>query len=348
MKAPISLLIFLLSIHFCFGQTTKDSFYYKKVAEKGVKFISVANGQYKVFTQKIGKGKLKLLLLHGGPLNTHEYFENFPENLKKDGIEIYYYDQLGSYYSDQPGDTSIWEADNLVEQIEDVRKGLQLKNFYILGHSWGGMLAQLYGAKYRRHLKGIILSNTFAQIRDTKKLSNSKRSLDSTISNQVYSLPEFSTKYRVMLDSIAQRQKIKDTQLLKTVLSLYRTKEDSIVRRNFNFRGDIRPEPLIRNGQHINRKMREQVPQVYKIMNADYISAIEKIECPVLIIGGFYDRMYQDLYPEMKKHFIKTKARVYVCPNGSHFSMWDDTENYFREVVRFLKNVESKSFDPDN
>ena len=94
--------------------------------------------------------------------------------------------------------------------------------------------------------------------------------------------------------------------------------------------------------------MREQVPQVYKIMNADYISAIEKIECPVLIIGGFYDRMYQDLYPEMKKHFIKTKARVYVCPNGSHFSMWDDSENYFREVVRFLKNVESKSFDPDN
>ena len=135
--------------------------------------------------------------------------------------------------------------------------------------------------------------------------------------------------------------------MLKTLTALYRSKEDSIVRRNYNFRGDIRPEPLVRNGLHINRKMREQVPQVYKIMNADYLSAIEKVECPVLIIGGVYDRMYQDLYPEMKKHFIKTKARIYLCPNGSHFSMWDDSENYFREIARFLKDIQSKSFDPD-
>ncbi|MBK9483667.1 MAG: alpha/beta fold hydrolase [Chitinophagaceae bacterium] len=346
MRVIFTIIIFFISKQLCVGQMTKDSFYYKKINEKGVKFIKIFNGQHKIFTQKIGKGKIKLLLLHGGPLNTHEYFENFPDNLKNDGIEIYYYDQLGSYYSDQPSDSSIWDVDMLIEQIEEVRKGLKLKHFYILGHSWGGMLAQLYAAKHKKHLKGLILSNTFAQIRDTAKLSTSKRTLDSNISAQVRALPEFS-KYRIFLDSLSQKQKVKDTLLLKTLTALYRSKEDSIVRRNYNFRGDIRPEPLIRNGQHINRKMREQVPQVYKIMNADYLSAIEKIECPVLIIGGFYDRMYQDLYPEMKKHFIKTKARIYLCPNGSQFSMWDDSENYFREIVRFLKDIQSKSFDPD-
>ena len=177
---------------------TKDSFYYKKINEKGVKFIKIFNGQHKIFTQKIGKGKIKLLLLHGGPLNTHEYFENFPDNLKNDGIEIYYYDQLGSYYSDQPNDSSIWDVDMLIEQIEEVRKGLKLKHFYILGHSWGGMLAQHYAAKHKKHLKGLILSNTFAQIRYTAKLNTSKRILDSTISTQVWALPEFS-KYRMFL-----------------------------------------------------------------------------------------------------------------------------------------------------
>jgi len=209
------------------------------------------------------------------------------------------------------------------------------------------MIAQLYAAKYGKNLKGLILSNTYAQIRDTAKLNRAKRTLDSVISNQVYSLPEISIKYRVLFDSIAQRQKIKDTQLLKAAMTLYRIKEDSIVRRNFNFRGDIRPEPLIRNGLHTNRKLREQTRQVYEIFGSDYPSALEKIKCPVLIIGGFYDRMYQELYPEMKSLFIKTKVRIYLCPNGSHFSMWDDTENYFREVIRFLKNVQSNSFDPD-
>ncbi len=348
MKSGLLVFTFLLSLHFCSGQTVKDSFYYKKIVENGVKFINVSNGKYKVFTQKIGEGKIKLLLLHGGPVNTHEYFENFPEHLMREGVEIYYYDQLGSHYSDQPNDTSIWSEANLVEQVEEVRKGLYLDKFYILGHSWGGMLAQLYAAKYSKNLKGLILSNTPAQLRDNDKLIKSKRSLDSAISNQVYSLPEFNGKYRDVLDSIAKRQKMTDSQLLKTVMTLYRVKEDSILRRNYNFRGDIRPEPLVRNGLHINRKLREQVRQVYEIYGSDYPSALEKIVCPVLIIGGFYDRMYQELYPEMKKHFIKTTVRIYLCPNGSHFSMWDDTANYFKEVIRFLKNVESNSFNADN
>lgn len=336
-----------MSTQLCVGQMTKDSFYYKKIAEQGVKFISVNEGKYKVFTQKIGNGKIKMLLLHGGPVNTHEYFENFPEHLKDKGIEIYYYDQLGSYYSDQPSDTSIWSEENLIEQIEEVRKGLKLKYFYLLGHSWGGRLAQLYAAKYSKNLKGLILSNITPQIRDTAKLNSSKRALTANIEKQVKALPEFSKISPITMDSIGERIKIADTVLYASLVKIYNTKVDSIVRRNFTYRGDTRPEPLIRNGLHINRKLRDQTPQIFKIFDSDYLLAIEKIKCPVLIIGGFYDRMYQELYPEMKKHFTNTKVRIYLCPNGSHFCMWDDTENYFSEITRFLKNVESKSFDPD-
>jgi len=336
-----------MATQLCVGQMTKDSFYYRKIAEQGVKFISVNEGKYKVFTQKIGNGKIKILLLHGGPVNTHEYFENFPENLKDKGIEIYYYDQLGSYYSDQPNDTTIWKEYNLIEQVEEVRKGLKLNNFYILGHSWGGRLALLYAAKYSKNLKGLILSNIPAQIKDTAKLNSSKRALKANIDKQVKALSEFSKISPITMDSIGESIKIADTVLYASLVKIYNTKVDSIVRRNFTYRGDNRPEPLVRNGLHINRKLRDQTPQVYEIFGSDYPSALEKIKCPVLIIGGFYDRMYQELYPEMKKHFIKTKVRIYLCPNGSHFSMWDDSENYFREVIRFIKNVQTKSFDPD-
>ncbi|MBL0273087.1 MAG: hypothetical protein IPQ06_08435 [Chitinophagaceae bacterium] len=131
------------------------------------------------------------------------------------------------------------------------------------------------------------------------------------------------------------------------MVKIYNTKVDSIVREILITEEILDLNHLLGNGLHINRKLRDQTPQVYEIFGSDYPSALEKIKCPVLIIGGFYDRMYQELYPEMKKHFIKTKVRIYLCPNGSHFSMWDDSENYFREVIRFVKNVQIKSFDPD-
>jgi proline iminopeptidase len=348
MKVTFSILIYLCFTQICIGQATKDSFYYKKTTEQGVKFISVYKGKYKVFTQKIGKGKIKLLLLHGGPLNTHEYFENFPENLKNEGIEIYYYDQLGSYYSDQPNDASIWNIDRFVDEVEEVRKGLGLNNFYILGHSWGSSLAELYAAKYSKHLKGLIISNQWAYIRDTAKLNTSRRTLAKNIDKIIRTLPEFSKIDPAIIDSVEQKIKISDTLLNDKLVKLYNAKVDSVIKRNYQYRGDIRPEPLVRNGIHINRKQRDESGMSWKIMTPDFPSAMEQIKCPVLIIGGFYDRMHQNLYPEMKNQFIKTKVRIYLCPNGSHFSMWDDTGNYFREVIRFLKNVESKSFDPDN
>jgi proline iminopeptidase len=109
----------------------------------GAKLIQV-DGKYNVWTKKIGDGKIKVLLLHGGPGFTHDYMECFEDFLPKEGIEIYYYDQLGCGYSDIPTDTSLYNIARFVEEVEQVRKGLGLENFYILGHSWGSMLAMEY------------------------------------------------------------------------------------------------------------------------------------------------------------------------------------------------------------
>src|SRR6267143_555355 len=75
----------------------------------GIKMIPVLGGKYKVWTKQVGNNTtIKLLLLHGGPAGTHEYFESFDSFLPKEGIQYYYYDQLGSYYSDQPTDSNLW------------------------------------------------------------------------------------------------------------------------------------------------------------------------------------------------------------------------------------------------
>src|SRR6201996_6014052 len=126
-----------------------------------------SSSNFKVWTKRVGNNpRIKLLLLHGGPGCTHEYFESFDSYLPAAGIEYYYYDQLGSYYSDQPEHPDLWELPRFVDEVEQVRRALQLDqdNFFVLGHSWGGILALEYALTHQRHIKGLIISNMMASI----------------------------------------------------------------------------------------------------------------------------------------------------------------------------------------
>src|SRR5262249_36589558 len=105
------------------------------------------DGKYKVWTKKLGSGPIKMLTLHGGPGFGHEYFECFEDFLPQAGVEFYYYDQLGSSYSDQPDDPSLWTIDRFREEVEQVRAALGLENFYLYGQSWGSMLGIEYALK---------------------------------------------------------------------------------------------------------------------------------------------------------------------------------------------------------
>jgi proline iminopeptidase len=71
----------------------------------GVQFVPIV-GTYKVWTRRVGSGPAKMLLLHGGPGASHEYLECFEERMPLDEVEVIFYDQLGSYLSDQPDDPS--------------------------------------------------------------------------------------------------------------------------------------------------------------------------------------------------------------------------------------------------
>src|SRR5579862_6671495 len=149
--------------------STAASAYYDQsgrddVLSGGVNLIPIVTpkGTFHVWTKRVGNNpKIKLLLLHGGPGCTHEYFEAFDSYLPNAGIEYYYYDQLGSAYSDQPDAPELWDLPRFVEEVEQVRQALHLdqSSFYLLGHSWGGILALEYALKYQHNLRGLIISN---------------------------------------------------------------------------------------------------------------------------------------------------------------------------------------------
>ena len=87
--------------------------------------ISTPKGKFHVWTKRFGYNpRIKVLLLHGGPGGTHELFECMENFLAPEGIEFIYYDQLESFYSDQPNDSSLWTPEHFVEEVDQVRQAL--------------------------------------------------------------------------------------------------------------------------------------------------------------------------------------------------------------------------------
>ena len=98
----------------------------------GIKMIPITTpvGKFKVWTKTVGNNPtIKVLLLHGGPGLTHELYECFDGYFPNESIEYIYYDQLGSYYSDQPKDSSLWTNERFVEEVEQVRICIRIRQF---------------------------------------------------------------------------------------------------------------------------------------------------------------------------------------------------------------------------
>jgi len=135
-----------------------------KLNPHGSQFVTLDNG-YHLWTQTLGEGEIHLMTLHGGPGGTNEVFENFAEELAPFDVTVTRYDQLGSWYSDQPDFSDaatrgkFFNIEYYVDEVEAVRQKLGIDQFFLLGQSWGGVLAIEYALKYGQHLKGLILSS---------------------------------------------------------------------------------------------------------------------------------------------------------------------------------------------
>ncbi len=312
-----------------FAQNT-DSVYEAKMHAPGVRMIPVEGGKYKLWSQRIGEGKIKLLLLHGGPGTSPEYFENFPEHLGP-GYEIYVFSQLGTYLSDQPRDTSLQTVARMVEEVEEVRKGLGLDQFYLLGHSWGTLLATAYAAKYRQHLKGLILSN--ASIFATGQNQQYQSLLIADIAESLTDGRQYadSIRFGMMNNSTGNSQAFR--ALMAKVMPVF-------VQRHY-IRLDPMPDPVKRSKDHARAGAMRWLTR--DMNSTNYETAMAALTVPTLFIGSTYD--YTPPYDYQRMKDLMTNDRdvtIAICPNGSHFDMWDDAENYFAAIKRFVGRLEGK------
>ena len=299
----------------------------------GVKLIPIttSKGVFNVWTKRVGNNpKIKVLLLHGGPGYTHEYFECFDSYFPKAEIEYYYYDQLGSAYSDNPNDTSLWNLPRFVEEVETVRKalGMDSSNFFLLGHSWGGILATEYALKYQKNLKGLIISNMVPSIPDYVKYANEVLG------------PQLPKEILAQIRSFEAKGQYTDPAYLK-LISDYYYPEHVLRMPPANW-----PDPVVRAFAKMNYPLylKMQGPSEFGVVgdavlkNWDRTADLAKIKVPTLSIGGTFDTMDPKAM-EMIANKVQNGTFL-LCPKGSHMSMYDDQTTYFKGLIDFFNKVD--------
>jgi len=292
--------------------------------------VSTPAGTYRVWVKRIGSNPaLRVLLLHGGPGSTHEYLEACDSYLPAAGVEYYYYDQLGSGFSDQPDEPSLWELDRFVDEVEQVRGALGLgrKNFVLYGQSWGGLLAIEYALRYQQHLRGLVISNMMSSV-----------PAYNSYAEQVL-MPEMD---QAALAEIKSLEAAGDTGNPRYMQLLY---EQHYVHHVLRMPPDEWPDPVQRGFAHIN-------PAIYVSMQGpselgisadaklaawDRSEDLRRIEVPTLVIGARHDTMDPAHMKAMADAL--PQGRYLHCPDGSHLAMYDDQQVYFAGLVDFLHSL---------
>ena len=294
----------------------------------GVKVIPITTpkGTFNVWTKRIGNNpKIKVLLLNGGPGATHEYFECFENFLPAEGIEFIYYDQLGCGNADNPNDTSMWDLARYVEEVEQVRKALKLDNtnFYLLGHSWGGILAMEYATKYQNNMKGLIISNMMASCPEYDKYANE------VLAKQL--APEVLKEIR----DIEARKDFANPRYMELLIPNFYEKH--VLR----FPSKDWPEPVNRSLGKTNQSLyvTMQGPSEFgisgKLEKWDRKADLKNVKIPTLVIGAKHDTMDPKHMEEISK--ILPNGSYLFCPKGSHMAFYDDQKTYFSGLISFLK-----------
>ena len=292
--------------------------------------VNTPKGTYHVWVKRIGNNpRLRVLLLHGGPGSTHEYLEACDSFLPAAGIEYYYYDQLGSGFSDQPDEPSLWELDRFVDEVEQVRQalGLDRDSFVLYGQSWGGILGIEYALHYQQHLRGLVISNMMASV-----------PAYNAYAEQVL-MPKMDADALAEIKALEAAGKIEDPRYMQLL------GEQHYIHHVLRIPEPDWPDPVRRGFAHIN-------PAIYvsmqgpselgisadaKLVNWDRFDDLSSIEVPALVIGARHDTMDPAHMKAMADAL--PQGRYLHCPDGSHLALYDDQQVYFAGLVDFLHDL---------
>lgn len=287
-------------------------------------YVDVEGGKiwYKIY----GEGKsTPILILHGGPGSRSC---NMIPGFSKLSVDrpIIFYDQLGSGSSERPTDTSLWNLERFIGEIDILRETLNLKKIHILGHSCGGTFVSEYLAtKNPDGIESVIFSspmlNTSDWINDANYLLSQ--------------LPQY------LQDTINKYELLQDYDAPSYIMATDSFYARHLSRKSWPYEKITECEGVGAFNEQVYNYM--WGPTEFKatgtLKDFDRSKDLHKIDVPILFLTGEHDEARPEIMYKYQK--MAQNAQVAIIENAAHMTMIDNPEKVVLAINTFLKTIEN-------
>lgn len=295
---------------------------------KGFMKIRNTTLAYYIFSQPNSSllNKVPLIGINGGPGLSHHYMRNI-RVLACKGTPVILYDQVGNGNSTRIESLDYYPwlltVDYYVEELHKLINHLNLKEVFILGHSWGTVVAQEYGMRKPSQLKGLILSGA---------LSDSQFYIKSQWIYNLGTFPHYTQELIKKIDKSGDHNG-SQYQFINQILGFV-----------FTTRNLDRFDCVESSSDNGNKDIYEQIqgPSEFAIGGVlefwNVTSNITNINVDTLVTRGEYDTMTQEVSQKIVNQIPKARPLVTVERSG-HMSMIDENDIYMNHVENFIQEV---------
>jgi proline iminopeptidase len=281
-----------------------------------------------IYYQTLGQGT-PLLIVHGGPGASHDYFLPYLLPLARHH-KLIFIDERGSGKSEKLDDPAGYTVENMVQDTEAVREGLNLGRISLLGHSYGGVLAQAYALKYQANLTHLILCSTF---HSTTKMNEVFRhmlaNMTPELRDRILSL-EKSGLFGKGKDY--EKNRYPNDYMIAAWAEgyfpyLYQRRPDANYDpiANGNMSWDLYREMWGSNGEYVIDG---------NLKSVEYAERLKTIKTPTLITAGDHDECAPSLSEEM--HGLISGSKLVIFPQSGHMNFVDQPALFNKTVSDFL------------
>jgi proline iminopeptidase len=284
-----------------------------------------------IYYTTIGRGA-PLLILHGGPGASHDYFLPYLLPLARTN-KLVFIDERGSGRSEKLEDVKQYTVESMAADVEAVRVGLNLGKISLLGHSYGGVLAQAYALKYPEHLSHLVLASTFASTKEMnqvlQRIKNQMPANKLALTNAIEKAGLFGK------GAVWEHGRYPET---------YATLAwgDGYFPRLYGARPDPNYDPQAQDTStawDLYREMWGSHGEFVidgNLTGAKYLDKLPTIHVPTLILAGDHDECDPSMSKEMNAKIKGSK--LVILPNSGHMAFVDQPSLWNKSVAEFVNS----------
>ena len=264
-----------------------------------------------------------IVLIPGGPGNSHIYFTPWFDELAKNH-KVIYFDAFGRGMSDRAKDSSEYTFKRDVDDLEGLRKALGFDKWSVLGHSYGGIVAQAYALEYPNSVKKLILSNTFYSGEMWQENDNNS---NNEIKNQYPEVWDKLEKLRNEGFNSSTPEHQAAYSVPAGLLYFYDASNAAKIKNDTGFNSQVYYTLVGYDGDFIIGG---------DIAKLDFRTKLKNLAMPILIIEGRFDRVAVPKFSVKYQEYVP-QAKFVMFEKSGHNPYVEEKDKYFELLNEFMQ-----------